>query len=61
MHMKENVLESASKIRNIFFGPLNSGFCESELHPLTLKRIYDSIILDMNCGAVFVKNQISSP
>ena len=43
MHMKENVLESASKIRRIFFGLLNSGVCESDLHPLTLKRIYDSI------------------
>ena len=40
-NMYMNVLESASKIRT-FFGLLNSGFCESDLHPLTLKRIYDS-------------------
>ena len=45
MHMKENALESASKIRRTFFGLLTSGFCETELHPLTLKRIYDSIVL----------------
>ena len=45
MNMKENVQESASKIRKIFFGLLNSAFSETELHPLTLKRIYDSVVL----------------
>ena len=45
MNMKENVQESASKIRKIFFGLLNSAFCETELHPLTLKRIYDFVVL----------------
>ena len=53
MHMKENALESASKIRRTFFGLLTSGFCETELHPLTLKRIY----MDVNFGAASV-NQI---
>ena len=45
MYMKENVQESASKIRRIFFGLFNSAFSETELYPLTLKRIYDSVVL----------------
>ena len=57
MNIKENVQESASKIRKIFFGLLNSAFCETELHPLTLKRMYLSFYLKLcmavNCGAMF--------
>ena len=45
MKVKRNVTESASNIRKIFFGLVSSGFSEMHLHPLTLKRIYESIVL----------------
>ena len=45
MKVKRNVSESASNIRKIFFGLVSSGFSEMQLHPLTLKRIYESIVL----------------
>ena len=45
MKVKQNVSESASNIRKIFFGLVSSGFSEMQLHPLTLKRIYESIVL----------------
>ena len=45
MRMKDNVSESAVKIRKTFFGLISSGFYEFELHPSTLKRIYDSVVL----------------
>ena len=45
MDMKINTMESSSKIRRIFFGLVVSSFCERDLHPLTLKRIYDTVVL----------------
>ncbi|MCG7874961.1 MAG: reverse transcriptase family protein, partial [Candidatus Thiodiazotropha endolucinida] len=45
MDMKVNILESSLKIKRIFFGLIRSSFCEQDLHPLTLKRIYETIVL----------------
>ena len=45
MTVKGNITESASKISKIFFGLVSYGFSDMELHPLTLKRIYESIVL----------------
>lgn len=45
MDMKVNIMESSSKIRRIFFGLISSSFCEQDLHPLTLKRIYETVVL----------------
>lgn len=45
MDMRANIVESASKIRRIFFGIITSSFSQQDLHPLTLKRIYDTVIL----------------
>ena len=43
--MKGNITESASKIRKIFFDLVSCGFSDMKLHPLTLKRIYESMVL----------------
>ena len=43
--LKQNVTESASSIRKLFFGLVSCGFSELGLHALTLKRIYESVVL----------------
>ena len=43
--LKQNVTESASSIRKLFFGLVSCGFSELDLHALTLKRIYESVVL----------------
>ncbi|MEW8547363.1 MAG: reverse transcriptase family protein, partial [Candidatus Thiodiazotropha sp.] len=45
MDMKVNITESSSCIRRLFFGLKTSIFGEQDLHPLTLKRIYSTIVL----------------
>ena len=45
MKVKRNMSESASNSRKTFFGLVSSGFREMHLHRLTLKRIYESIVL----------------
>ena len=39
------VKEAASKIRRTFFAILNSGLCETDLHPFTLRKIYQTVVL----------------
>ena len=43
--MKSNIVVASSKIRQNYFGILNSGISGKDLHPLTLKKIYDSVVL----------------
>ena len=45
MKVKQNAADSASSIRKLFFGLVSCGFSEMDLHALTLKRIYESIVL----------------
>ena len=45
MKVKQNVADSASSIRKLFFGLVSCGFSEMDLHALTLKRIYESFVL----------------
>ena len=45
MKGKSNIVVAFSKIRQNYFGILNSGIGEKDLHPLTLKKIYDSVVL----------------
>ena len=37
--------KAASKIRRTFFAILNSELCETDLHPFTLRKIYQSVVL----------------
>ena len=45
MNSHENITESCSKIGRTFFAILNSSRYESDLHPLTLRKIYEAIVL----------------
>ena len=45
MKVKSNIVVASSKIRQNYFGILNSGISGKDLHPLTLKKIYDSVVL----------------
>lgn len=45
--MKRNATASASSMRitKLFLGLVSCGFCEMDLQALTLKRIYESVVL----------------
>ena len=45
MDMWVNAIEAASLIRRMFFGQISTCFSEHDLHPLTWKRIYETVIL----------------
>ena len=45
MKVKSNIVVASSKIRQNYFGILNSGISGKDLHPLTLKKIYDLVVL----------------
>ena len=45
MDVKPNITDAATQIRRIFFGLLSSSFSEHDLHPLTWKRIYETVVL----------------
>ena len=46
-HMKtlDVVKEAASKVRRTFFSILKSGLCDTDLHPFTLKKIYQTVVM----------------
>ena len=46
-HMKtlDVVKEAASKVRRTFFSILKSGLCETDLHPFTLKKFYQTVVM----------------
>lgn len=45
LRISDSVSDSRSKIRKTFFCILNSGLSEFDLHPLTLKKIYETVVL----------------
>ncbi|MCG8044308.1 MAG: reverse transcriptase family protein, partial [Candidatus Thiodiazotropha endolucinida] len=45
MDTKLNIDVAASQIRRIFFGLVSSSFSEHDLHPLTWKSIYETVVL----------------
>ena len=45
MKVKQNISDSASKIRKTFFGVFSCEYDGMELHPYILKRIYESIVI----------------
>ena len=57
MNSHENITESCSQIRRTFFAILKSGLCESDLHPLTLRKIYETIVVPrVLCGCELWQN-----
>ncbi|MEW8545933.1 MAG: reverse transcriptase family protein, partial [Candidatus Thiodiazotropha sp.] len=45
MKISGSTTDCCSKIRKTFFSILNSGLSEFDLHPLTLKKIYETVVL----------------
>lgn len=45
MNVETNVISACSKLRRTFFGLTNTGINKFGFHPLTAKRIYESVVL----------------
>ena len=56
-HMKTFgvVKEAASKVRRTFFAILNSGICERDLHPFTLRKIYQTVVMPRASSSLWLR------